>query len=65
METPSKIGHIIFVLGILSLSIGSARLTGALSYNSFISNKSVAILFIAIGVSVMFISFFVKPLKVK
>ncbi|OCX62685.1 hypothetical protein BFM98_01390 [Lysinibacillus sp. AR18-8] len=65
METPSKIGHIIFVLGILSLSIGSARLTGALEYNSFISNKSVAILFIAIGVSVMFISFFVKPLKVK
>ncbi|MEY2355565.1 hypothetical protein [Lysinibacillus capsici] len=65
METPSKIGHIIFVLGILSLSIGSARLTGALAYNSFISNKSVAILFIAIGVSVMFISFFVKPLKVK
>lgn len=65
MKTPSKIGHIIFVLGILSLSIGSVRLTGALEYNSFISNKSVAILFIAIGVSVMFISFFVKPLKVK
>lgn len=65
MKTHSKIGHIIFVLGILSLSIGLARLTGALEYNRFISNKSIAILFIAIGGSVMFISFFVKPLKDK
>ncbi|MFJ6210830.1 hypothetical protein [Lysinibacillus sp. NPDC092081] len=65
MKTHSKIGHIIFVLGIFSLSIGSARLTGALEYNSFISNKSIAIIFIAIGLSVMFISFFVKPLKDK
>ncbi|WNN74366.1 hypothetical protein RKS58_13260 [Lysinibacillus capsici] len=65
MKTHSKIGHIIFVLGILSLSIGSARLTGALEYNSFISNKSVALLYISMGISVMFISFFVKPLKVK
>ncbi|HBT74346.1 MAG TPA: hypothetical protein DEB37_19575 [Lysinibacillus sp.] len=65
MKTHSKIGHIIFVLGILSLSIGSARLTGALEYNRFISNKSIAVLFIAMGVSVMFISFFVKPQKDK
>ncbi|WP_342534538.1 hypothetical protein MHB40_10575 [Lysinibacillus sp. FSL K6-0057] len=65
MKTHSKIGHIIFVLGILSLSIGTARLTGALEYNSFISNKSFAVLFIAIGVSVMFLSFFVKPQKAK
>lgn len=65
MKTHSKIGHIIFVLGILSLSIGTARLTGALEYNSFISNKSFAVLFIVIGVSVMFLSFFVKPQKDK
>ncbi|HBJ01198.1 hypothetical protein [Lysinibacillus fusiformis] len=65
MKTHSKIGHIIFVFGILSLSIGSVRLIGALEYNSFISNKSIAILFIAIGVSVMFFSFFVKPIKDK
>lgn len=65
MKTHSKIGHIIFVLGILSLSIGTVRLTGALEYNSFISNKSFAVLFIAIGISVMFLSFFIKPLKDK
>lgn len=63
MKTHSKIGYIIFVLGIFSLSIGSARLTGSLEYNSFISNKSIAIIFVAIGLSAMFISFFVKPQK--
>ncbi|WP_342543952.1 hypothetical protein [Lysinibacillus sp. FSL K6-4013] len=39
MKTHFKIGHFLFVLGILSLLIGSARLNGALEYNSFISNK--------------------------
>ncbi|MFJ8086643.1 hypothetical protein ACIQ7N_00295 [Lysinibacillus sp. NPDC095746] len=61
MKTHSKIGYIIYVLGIFSLSIGLGRLTGSLEYNSFISNKSIAIIFVAIGLSVIFISFFVKP----
>ncbi|MFJ3389475.1 MULTISPECIES: hypothetical protein [unclassified Lysinibacillus] len=65
MKTHSKIGYIIYVLGIFSLSIGLSRLTGTLEYNSFISNKSIAIIFFAIGLSVIFISFFVKPLKDK
>ncbi|MEG0385199.1 MAG: hypothetical protein RR642_10635 [Solibacillus sp.] len=65
MKTHSTIGFIIFILGIILLSSGMGRLSGALEYNSFISNKSVAITFISIGISVIFISFFIKPRKVQ
>ncbi|MCL1696912.1 MULTISPECIES: hypothetical protein [unclassified Lysinibacillus] len=63
--THSKIGYIIFIFGIFLLVSGTGRLTGSLEYNSFISNKSIAIIFVAIGLSVIFISFFVKPQKDK
>ncbi|MFJ7953936.1 hypothetical protein ACIQZG_20760 [Lysinibacillus sp. NPDC096418] len=61
--THSKIGYIIFILGIFLLVSGTGRLSGPLEYNSFIPNKSIAIIFIFIGLSVVFSSFFIKPRK--
>jgi low affinity Fe/Cu permease len=65
MINHSKIGFIIFILGIFLLSSGMGRLSGALEYNSIISNKSLAITFICIGIFIMFSSFYIKPLKNK
>jgi len=44
---------------------GLGRLSGFFEYDSVIPNQSVALLYISMGVSVMFISYFVKPKKEK
>ncbi|KOP69956.1 hypothetical protein AMS59_21910 [Lysinibacillus sp. FJAT-14745] len=65
MKTMSTIGWIIFFLGTFLFSRGWSRVSGTFEYNSSIPNKSIAVIFIAMGLSVMFISFFVKPQKDK
>ena len=65
MKTHSKIGYIIYILGILLFISGMGSLSGSLEYNLLIPNKAVAIIYLFIGGSVMFISFFIKPRKDK
>ena len=63
MKTHSMVGYIIYILGIFLFISGMGRLSGSLEYNSLIPNKSVAIIYLFIGVPVMFISFFINPRK--
>ncbi|TQR28953.1 hypothetical protein C7Y47_18855 [Lysinibacillus sphaericus] len=63
MKTHSTLGYIILILGIMLFSNGLSRLSGSFGYSSLIPNKSVALLYISIGLSVMFISYFIKPQK--
>lgn len=65
MKTMSTMGWIIFFLGTFLFSRGWSRVSGTFEYNSPIPNKSVALIYISIGVFVIFISFFVKPQKDK
>lgn len=44
---------------------GLGRLSGFFEYDSVIPNQSVALLYISMGISVMLISYFVKPKKEK
>ena len=53
--------YIIFIFGITLMITGVGRLSGFLEYDSVIPNQSVALLYIPMGVFVMFISYFVKP----
>lgn len=57
--------YIIFIFGIILMITGVGRLSGFLEYDSVIPNQSVALLYIPMGVFVMFISYFVKPKKEK
>ncbi|MFJ7915471.1 MULTISPECIES: hypothetical protein [unclassified Lysinibacillus] len=63
MKTMSTMGWIIFFLGTFLFSRGWSRVSGTFEYNSSIPNKSVALIYISMGVFVIFISFFVKPKK--
>ncbi len=57
--------YIIFIFGITLMITGLGRLSGFFEYDSVIPKQSVALLYISMGVSVMFISYFVKPKKEK
>ena len=65
MKTHSMTGYIVLLLGIILFSHGWSRVSGTSEYYSYIPNKSVALIFIFMGVFVMFISYFVKPQKDK
>lgn len=65
MKIHSTNGYIIFIFGIALLVSGVGRLSGFLEYDSVIQNKSVALIYISMGVFVMFIPYFVKPKKEK
>ncbi|MGE7094361.1 hypothetical protein ACQKII_23605 [Lysinibacillus sp. NPDC048646] len=63
MKTHSKIGKIIYFLGIFLLISGTGRSTGSLEYNLFIPNNSVALIYIFMGLAIIFASAFIKPQK--
>ena len=65
MKTHSMTGYIVLMLGIILFSHGWSRVSGTFGYSSSIPNKSVALIYISIGVFVMFISYFVKQKKEK
>ena len=60
MKTHSTLGYIILILGIILFSHGWSRLSGTFDYNSLNPNKSVALIYMFMGVFIMFISYFVK-----
>ncbi|MFJ7183332.1 hypothetical protein [Lysinibacillus xylanilyticus] len=60
MKTSSSIGKIIYWIGFFLFISGLATSLGPFDYNSLIPNKSVALIYIFIGIAFMLSSNFLK-----
>lgn len=62
MKTYNLIRKTLYWIGLLFFLFGVGTMLGPLDYNSFIPNKSTALIFTGIGIAVLLISnFFKKP----
>ncbi|MFJ8459216.1 MULTISPECIES: hypothetical protein [Lysinibacillus] len=60
MKTHTTIGKFIYWIGFIMFISGLGTSLGPFSYNSFIPNKSVALLYIFIGIAFLLTSNFFK-----